>query len=162
MLPRLAVGSYNPAADLAGSPKPAAAGSPSWLTASATRAASAGLTYPSSPTAAAAPAVRNTISATSPSQNPVLSGTSNATAATAHAIATAAAAAVARELEDRVAMAEGRAAVAERAAIEAARAAQTAGKRVSGVTAELARATADIGDARGRFEAVVSMNQQVG
>lgn len=163
-MPRLVVGSHHPSADLVGSPKPAAASSPQWLTASSVpRAASAGLTYPTSPTAAAASAsvMSNCISAAPFSENHVASGVSTATAAAAHAIATAAAAAVARELEDRVALAEGRAAAAEGAALEAARAAEMAGKRVASVSAELARATADLGDARGRFEAVAMINQQV-
>lgn len=150
-LPRIAVGNYGPAAEASSSPTAATAGA---------RSISAGLAY-SSPPAALPHGARNSISATSPSLNPPSSGISNATAAAAHAIATAAAAAAARELEDRVAVAEGRAATAERAAVAAARAAETAGRRVAGLDAELARATADIGDARGRFEAVVNMNQQV-
>lgn len=163
LLPRLLIGTQSPTlGDPAESPKPAAAGSPSWLGSAAARAASAGLAYPSSPTAAVAPAFRNSISAASPSQNINASmGFSSAAATAAHAIATAAAASAARELEDRVALAEGRAVAAERAALEAARAAETASRRVASVTADLARASADVADARGRFDAVVSMNQQV-
>jgi hypothetical protein len=79
-----------------------------------------------------------------------------------HNIATAAAAAATREMEDRLLLAEGRAAAAERAAIEATRAADLASRRVHDLTCDLARASAEVGDSSGRHDAAMAMQQQVG
>jgi ferritin-like protein len=64
-------------------------------------------------------------------------------------------------MEDRLLLAEGRAAAAERAALEAARAAELASRRVHDMTGDLARASAEVGDSRGRHDAALVMQQQV-
>jgi hypothetical protein len=107
------------------------------------------------------PYMRNSISATSPSIATADPSAATASAAAIHNIATAAAAAATREMEDRLLLAEGRAAAAERAALEAARAAELASRHVHDMTSDLARASADANDSRGRHDAALAMQQQV-
>ncbi|KAF6253687.1 hypothetical protein COO60DRAFT_397494 [Scenedesmus sp. NREL 46B-D3] len=168
-------GGFNPAAP--SSPTAAAtaaAASPAWLlSTSATRAGSAGIVYPQSPTAAAAvsspnmfagsgsPYTRNSMSATSPSVAHGNPAAAPAAVAAMHNIAAAAAAAATREMEDRLLLAEGRATAAERAALEAARAAELASRRINDVTCGLAHASAEAGDSRGRQDAALAMQQQL-
>lgn len=65
------------------------------------------------------------------------------------------------DIEQRLAVTEARAAAAERAAVEAARLAELTGQRLTGLTGDMARATAELGDLRGRYDAASSLNGQV-
>eukprot|EP00877_Chromochloris_zofingiensis_P011348 jgi/Chrzof1/6467/Cz18g12050.t1 len=65
------------------------------------------------------------------------------------------------DIEQRLAVTEARAAAAERAAVEAARLAELTGQRLTGLTGDMARATAELGDLRGRYDAASSLNGQL-
>ena len=64
-------------------------------------------------------------------------------------------------MEGRLAVASNRAVAAERAAAEAARSAELASQRLQHVVKDLAHATAEVGDLRGRYDAAISLNGQL-
>jgi cell division septum initiation protein DivIVA len=72
-----------------------------------------------------------------------------------------AAAAWSRELEERLAAAEAQAAASQQAAVAATRAAELAVARLAPLGQDLARAAAELGDLRGRYDAAVHLNGQL-